>query len=84
MTLWQEIEYRSWEKNAKNLVGLSTEWGKMQPSFIFLQNGSKMGMSYGCINKIMLKVMAWNTVGSVGFFFFLRIITNGRIPKDKR
>lgn len=71
MTLWQkEIENRSWKKNAKNPVKLFTEWGKMQPSLTFLQNGSQMGMSYCCNNETMLKVMAWVTVSCVGLFFF--------------
>lgn len=39
-------------------------------SLTFLQNGSKMGMSYCCNSETMLKVMAWVTVSCVGLFFF--------------
>lgn len=35
---------------------------KIQQSLFYLQNGSKIGMSYSLINETLFKEMAWNAV----------------------
>lgn len=63
----EENANRFWQKNEK-ILWIFLQNGEKCNYFLSLQNGSKMGMSY--ITESVLKIVDWNTVNCVGFYFF--------------